>query len=135
MENARKALTYILKIVAGSVLIVIIIVGGYYFYAISPFPYVKICMTLGKNPWTEPDCRDMGGIFRIIEEQFPIGTTTRDEVKSVLGEYYVETPTNLFTGDSTDLYKVKPPSIFSWDGYAQFVYDENDILIEIHFYD
>jgi hypothetical protein len=134
MENLRKLLRAILKIAMGSVLIVTLIVGGYYFYAISPIPHIKVCKTLGRNPWTDPDCRDTEGIFAIISERFPTGTTTRDEVQSVLGEYHTVTHKSRASGNWVDLYHVTP-FILNLDGNAEFEYDENDILIEINFYD
>ena len=134
MENLRKLLKTILKIALGSVLIVIVIVGGYYFYAISPLPHVKICKTLGRNPWTDPDCRDTRGIFRIISERFPTGTTTREEVQSVLGEYHIATFRGFISGNWIDRYHVTP-FLYSLDGDAEFEYDDNNVLISIQFFD
>ena len=91
METLRKVLKIILKVAVGIVILVGVSLLAYSVYTTSRLPYMKICRSLGRNPWTEPDCRGIGGISRIIKAQFPAETTTRDGVQSVLGEYRIRT--------------------------------------------
>jgi hypothetical protein len=93
----------------------------------GPASFADLCKVLGRNPDEYPLCptQDLYGTF---EEVFPLGIATREQVREVMGIYYIETT---FSGNGyiRDFYGIKrklinpEQVIFTFDknGYLQFI--------------
>ena len=95
----------------------------------GPASFADLCEVLGRDPDEYPLCpaQDLYGTF---EEIFPIGIATREQVREVMGKYYIRT---YFAEDGyvDDYYSIKrklfsPEQVF-------FTFDKNGFLQFINF--
>ena len=123
-------------------LMVIVLIGGYINYyvgpnSIGPTSRAALCEALSRNSKDDPKCSKYARLDDLLEETFPYGRTTRDEVFSILEPYFIETMTSskYFPGWERDAYALGR----NLSGYPSpigiFVFDETGFLHHINFED
>lgn len=95
----------------------------------------QLCKDLHSRIETS-ECKDLNTRFDILHEAFPLETTTSDEIKSALGEYFVDEHLTEYGHYEVYYLSVAPIDRFLgyYDSYT-FTYDTNGFFISFSYDD
>lgn len=95
----------------------------------TPASFAELCKVLGRDPDEYPLCptQDLHGTF---EEIFPLGIATREQVREVMGKYYIKT-TFSENGNIRDYYGIKRKTFYPEQ--VIFTFNEDGNLLYINF--
>jgi len=88
----------------------------------------ELCRALGRDPGTDPQCKYTDGVLQLLEASFPVGRATRGQVRSALGQYFIDSYPRAI-GGFDESYVVQKTILTPVQ--AIFSFDKNDILVSI----
>lgn len=102
----------------------------------GPISKYSLCRDLGWDPSKQKLCNSEESYIELLEATFPLDYTKRNEVRSVLQPYFLSSdPATIFAKNEgiVDSYAMQRTLISPNIGV--FIYDNDDVLVEIRFYD